>query len=46
MYNNIILLINRFHAEYYNMNSSETVRDCLDESDIEDSDVSNVSDDY
>ncbi|XP_029343269.1 uncharacterized protein LOC107884503 isoform X2 [Acyrthosiphon pisum] len=33
----------KFHAEYYDMNSSETIRDCLDESDIEDSDV---SDDY
>lgn len=39
MYNNKILLINRFHAEYYDIDSSET------ESDIEDSDVS-VSDDY
>lgn len=41
--NNIILFIHRFHAEYYDMKSSETIRDCLDESDIEDSDV---PDDY
>jgi len=48
MYNNIVILLlkNRFHAEYYDMNSTETIRDCLGESDIEDSDVSNVSDDY
>lgn len=35
--------MNRFHAEYYNINANETIRDCLDESDIEDS---VVSDDY
>lgn len=38
--NNIIFFINRFHAKYYDMNSSESIRDCLGESDIEDSDIS------